>query len=288
MYHANSASTGDNNTAYDPLGRLAAMRRGTLSSSGRNGTGLDTVATLNATTGVAGNQKAWTLDALGNWNSVTTDGTGTSHTTNGQNETTSVGATGLTYDNNGNLTKNAQAEPLRYDAWNRMVSSVYAGTTYLFTYDAMGRMATYKSGSGAANPYFYDWRGGLIQFGAGSSVANQYVRGVAYVNEIILRDRASGSGNSYGIAGGPLHERIYDQQDVNWNTTSLYQASGTPGVVERLVYDPYGTVTTLWCGRTVAARPPPTRFGWLLQGFTRRRAGLADGARAPRNAARSD
>ena len=58
------------------------MRRGALTASGDNGTTLDTVTTLNSTTGVTGNQKAWALNAVGGWTSVTTDGTAATQTTN--------------------------------------------------------------------------------------------------------------------------------------------------------------------------------------------------------------
>src|ERR1700722_16758337 len=44
LYHASSTTAGDNSTAYDPLNRLTAFIRGTLSSSGNNGSSLDTVA----------------------------------------------------------------------------------------------------------------------------------------------------------------------------------------------------------------------------------------------------
>ena len=47
LYHANSATSGDSNSAYDPLNRLTGFSRGTLSSSGNNGSTLDTVSTLN-------------------------------------------------------------------------------------------------------------------------------------------------------------------------------------------------------------------------------------------------
>jgi len=33
LYHANSSTSGDDNTAYDPLGRLTGFSRGTLTSS---------------------------------------------------------------------------------------------------------------------------------------------------------------------------------------------------------------------------------------------------------------
>ena len=44
LYRANSTQRGDSNTAYDALGRQTAFARGTLSSSGHNGTQLDTIA----------------------------------------------------------------------------------------------------------------------------------------------------------------------------------------------------------------------------------------------------
>ena len=44
LYRSNSTASGDSNSAYDPLGRLAAFSRGTLSSSGHNGSQLDTVS----------------------------------------------------------------------------------------------------------------------------------------------------------------------------------------------------------------------------------------------------
>ena len=43
LYRSNSTQSGDSNTAYDPLGRETAFARGTLSSSGHNGTQLDTI-----------------------------------------------------------------------------------------------------------------------------------------------------------------------------------------------------------------------------------------------------
>src|SRR5262249_33287010 len=87
LYHTNSTASGDNNGAYDTLDRLAGFRRGTLSSSGNNGSGLDTVTTLNSSTNLAGlsDSQSWDLDAQGNWSSVTTDGTTSTRSTDGQN-----------------------------------------------------------------------------------------------------------------------------------------------------------------------------------------------------------
>ena len=43
--------------------------------------------------------------------------------------------------------------------------------------------------------------------------------------------------------GGPLNQRLYAEQDVNGNVTSVVNTSGT--VVERFTYNPYGAVTVL-------------------------------------------
>src|SRR5437773_5814498 len=60
LFHANSAASGDNATAYDNLNRETGFRRGTLTAV-HNGTGkFDTVATSSET-------QSWTLDGAGNW-----------------------------------------------------------------------------------------------------------------------------------------------------------------------------------------------------------------------------
>jgi RHS repeat-associated protein len=55
-----------------------------------------------------------------------------------------------------------------------------------------------------------------------------------------------------------LDQRLYVQQDANWNVTALIDTSGN--VVERYVYDPYGAVTVLtpsWGARAASL------YNWL-------------------------
>ncbi len=52
----------------------------------------------------------------------------------------------------------------------------------------------------------------------------------------LLRDRSTAN-------NGTLDERLWVQQDANWNVTALINGSGS--VVERYVYDPYGLRTVL-------------------------------------------
>jgi RNA polymerase sigma factor (TIGR02999 family) len=60
--------------------------------------------------------------------------------------------------------------------------------------------------------------------------------GGEYVDALVLRDRSTHN-------NGTLDERLWVQQDANWNVTALFNSSGS--VVERYVYDPYGQVTYL-------------------------------------------
>jgi RHS repeat-associated protein len=58
---------------------------------------------------------------------------------------------------------------------------------------------------------------------------DQYVWSPVYVDAMIERDTPT--------------QRLYVQQDADWNVTALVNTSGS--VVERYVYDPYGSVTYL-------------------------------------------
>src|SRR5260370_27473774 len=77
VYHANGASNG-----YDSLNQLAAFARGTLSDTNSDGVP-DTVASPS-------DSQSWSLAALGNFSSVTTNGSAGGPASNAQNETTTV------------------------------------------------------------------------------------------------------------------------------------------------------------------------------------------------------
>ena len=79
--------------------------------------------------------QSWDYDALGNWNSVTTNGTTQSRTANKQNEITAIsGATTPTYDANGNMTTDETGRQYTYDAWNRMKAVKNSGGNSLAMY----------------------------------------------------------------------------------------------------------------------------------------------------------
>jgi YD repeat-containing protein len=239
LYHANAASSNDDNAAYDNLNRLQGFRRGTLSASSYNGGVLDTVSTLNSN---SDSSQSWTLDALGNQTSVTTDGTATGRTVNSQNQVTAVGSTSLAYDNNGNTTTDENGHTLIYDAWNRLIE-VKNGSTVLasYVYDANGNRIQ-QTESSATTDLYQSTQGRVLEERQSGTVTNQYVWGLMYVNQLVERDDNSTSG-SYGASGSGLGRRIYVQQDADWNVTALISSSGT--VLERADYTPYGIQTTL-------------------------------------------
>jgi len=133
-------------SGLDRFGRVVSRQWGNGDTS--NGSELDTVSTATTT-------QSWSLDALGNWSSVTTNGTAQTRSYNGQNQLTAVsGLTTPTYDDNGNMTKDQNGTTYTYDAWNRMISG-YTGTSVEdFGYLAGGQRASVLV-SGSATNYSY-------------------------------------------------------------------------------------------------------------------------------------
>jgi RHS repeat-associated protein len=189
---------------------------------------LDTVTSPSRT-------QSWSDDALGNWSSVTTNGTQQNRTHNQQNEATVVGGNNLTFDNNGNTTTNETGKTLIYDAWNRLVK-VKSGSNTLSSYqfDALGRRIVENSGTARDLYFSSQWQ--VLEERINGVANAQYVWSPVYVDALVERDRDP-------TGGGNMTERLYVQQDANWNVTALVNTSGT--VLERYVYDPFGAVTFL-------------------------------------------
>ncbi|MCI0463316.1 MAG: hypothetical protein L0Z62_40735, partial [Gemmataceae bacterium] len=224
LYHANGASGG-----YDNLNQLVAFRRGPLSDSNSDNVP-DTVTT-------ASRSQSWTLDATGNWDSLTSDGTPQSRTHNRQNQVTGVGSSSLTFDGNGNLKTDEAGQQYVYDAWNRLVQVKDSGNTVLasYKYDGLGRRIVETVG-GTTRDLYYSAAWQVLEERVSGQAQVQYVWSPVYVDALILRDRDT-DGN------GSLDERLYVQQDANYNVTALVNTSGQ--VVERFIEDAYGKVTVL-------------------------------------------
>src|SRR5262249_31939679 len=87
-----------------------------------------------------------------------------------------------------------------------------------------------------------DWQ--AVEEDVSASMQDQYVWSPVYLDALVERDTPT--------------QRLYAQQDANWNVTALIDTSGT--VQERYIYDPDGAVTILdpnWNVRSSSS------FGWI-------------------------
>src|SRR5260370_37222747 len=92
------------------------------------------------------------------------------------------------------------------------------------------------AGANTLDLYFHVWNVVEERLNGTSTADAQYVWSPVYVNALILRDRSTAH-------NGTLDERLWVQQDANWNVTALVNSSGS--LVERFAYDAYGAVTYL-------------------------------------------
>src|SRR6185437_4533362 len=198
------------NYTYDGLSRLTAVSRGTDSS-----------------------YQSFSLNNIGDINSVTTDGSTQSRTTNDQNQITSIGSANPTYDANGNITKDDHGDTLVYDAWNRLVAVYNASGVLLagYTYDGYGRMTSETNVTTTTDMYYagtqdVEERTGVTTY-TGASLSSNGTTALVnvyspdYVNDILLRDE-----------GGT---RVYFSHDIVYNVTGVISTAGA--VLQRQVYD---------------------------------------------------
>ncbi len=83
-----------------------------------------------------------------------------------------------------------------------------------------------------------------------SNPNRQFVWGLRYIDDLILRDRDT-------TGGGTLDERLYALQDGNWNVTSICDENGD--VQERYAYTAYGEPLFLSAG---FVEQSGSSFGW--------------------------
>ena len=234
--------------AYDGLNQLTSFDRGTLNGTK---TGL---------TGAASATQTLDFDAVGNWESVTTNGTTQTRGHNKQNEITSVsGATTPTFDANGNMTGDETGRQFVYDAWNRMVTVKNSGGTTLktYAYDGLNRRAS-ETASGTTRDLYYSAQWKVLEERVSGTTERRYVWSPVYVDALVLRDRDTN-------ADGSLDERLYVVQDANFNVTALVDTSGT--VVERYTYSPFGVQTVYDASWTVRGGGSSYSFTHGFQGM---------------------
>jgi RHS repeat-associated protein len=220
---------------YNGLDELTALARGKLNTTQ---SGL--------VSGTQDYSQSWTLDALGNWSSFDNNGATQTRQTDQSNEITSITGDTVNYDLAGNMTSMPQPGSATvtltcvYDAWDRLVQVSIGGTvTAQYQYDGTGRLVAETAGSTTTYSYYSGDEVIETRLGgtAATNVQYQYVWSLRGDKIPILRDTYSSGQLQSG-------SRIYYTTDANDNVTALIgQVSGTWCVVERYVYDAYGTVT---------------------------------------------
>ena len=227
-YDADSNALSDDNTVlpaqselytYDGLNRLATFDRGTL-----NGT-------ATAVAGTAGTTESWSLDALGNWQSDTVNGTTTTRTNSAQNQVGTVttpraggGNTTATlgYDKDGNTLKDATGQQYVYDAWNRLaaVKNAAGAAVAAYAYDAQGRRVTEgEAGVTTATYYSDQWQD--LEDRQSGITTSQYVWSPFDVDQLVERDDEPVGGvdptfgvDHSGVIDYPLNPDTGMRQDI--------------------------------------------------------------------------
>jgi RHS repeat-associated protein len=238
-----AGSGNDELYAYDPVDRLTDLERGDLNIDRDAITSLDFA-------------QEWTLDATGNWTGFKQDDDGTgwdltqTRTANEVNEITGISGgswVAPSYDAAGNMTTLPQSTTPTsgydgtYDAWNRLVKLVDGMATVAeYAYDPTTRRITVDDGSAVRHAYFTrSWRNLEERLDASTDAERQFVWGLRYVDDLVLRDRTVST---------PLDERLYALQDANWNVDAVVDSSGD--IQERYRYSAYGTPAFLDAGFT--------------------------------------
>jgi RHS repeat-associated protein len=208
-------------------------------------------------------QQGWDLDETGNWDNFTNDDyvdpgqtLDQQRTHNVVNEITNIARTvgpnwaTPEYDRNGNMTVIPQPKDMEktlqgtWDAWSRLVrleepdGSSGWQTLAEYQYDGQTwRTVAKLYVSGALDDtrhIFFTSRWQDIEERLGltpeSAYADrQFAWGSRYVDDLILRDRATG-------INGAIDERRYAVQDANWNVVGITGSA----VQRRFVYSAYG------------------------------------------------
>ena len=168
------------------------------------------------------------------------DGT-TTYAANSLNQYDEVGTLVPGYDDDGNATAYplpvapASNSTLKWDAENRLVSTVVTGVTTSYQYDAFSRRVS-KSTGGSKSIFVYDGFNCVAEYnGTTSTLTKTYLWGID------LSGTMQGAGGVGGLltvqAGSDVHFPAYDG---NGNISEYLTANGT--VAAHFEYDPFGNL----------------------------------------------
>ncbi|GAB5404837.1 MAG: hypothetical protein Aurels2KO_30680 [Aureliella sp.] len=209
----------------------------------------DRLVTFNRTSGL---NQSWSLSPVGDWNSLTTNGTSQARTHGPTHELTAVAGSAVSTDVKGNMTLiPSAARPdntalgLSWDMDNRLKSADVGNngsTEVTYQFDALGRRVARSvlfplppggegQGEGVTTIYVQSGQRTIADYTSGansSSPLYRYVYG-SYIDEPVLRYQPTGA------------QSVYFHRNQQYSVTALTSASGA--ILERYAYTAYGTPT---------------------------------------------
>jgi RHS repeat-associated protein len=177
--------------------------------------------------------KGWSLDPVGNWYNLVSNGVPDVRTYGTANELLTDNTSTYLYDANGNLTHDNNYN-YTYDEENRLTQVQRLSDLAIvgqYSYDALNRRVmtvTNAAGSPSTNLYFYDSARIVEEQNPGGSTLANYTYG-NYIDEALTMDQA---GQTY-----------YFHQDAIFSPLAVTDAGAN--VAERYNYDAYGQATVL-------------------------------------------
>jgi RHS repeat-associated protein len=214
---------------YDALGRRTSQ----TSDDGTTFYGYDANGQLTSVSLPGGRLIRYAYDAVGNRTSVVDDGVTTLYATGVLNEYVLVGNTVYTYDADGNLVSQADANgttAYSFNDENRLVGVTGAGLAAAYTYDPLGHRNS-ATVNGQRTDYLTDPAGmGYVAAEyTGAGLVARYTRGIGLTSRI----------DAMGAAA-------YYDFDALGNTVGLTNAAGA--YVNRYRFLPFGETTTVLAG----------------------------------------
>ncbi|XZE20123.1 RHS repeat-associated core domain-containing protein [Pirellulaceae bacterium SH449] len=193
--------------------------------------------------------QAWNLTPVGDWNSITTNGTAQNRTHGPTHELLTAAGQNITTDVKGNITVlpanlTPQASPLglQWDFDNKLKAADLGNNSSVdveFQYDALGRRVARLGSSGSFVFVQHDQQT-IADYGYGDAPSSPLYRYVyaSYIDEPVVR-KAAGT-------GGTIH---YYHRNQQYSITAMTTSTGA--VAERYAYTAYGQPTILSASGTV-------------------------------------
>ncbi|XZE20554.1 RHS repeat domain-containing protein [Pirellulaceae bacterium SH449] len=193
--------------------------------------------------------QAWNLTPVGDWNSITTNGTAQNRTHGPTHELLTAAGQNITTDVKGNITVlpanlTPQASPLglQWDFDNKLKAADLGNNSSVdveFQYDALGRRVARLGSSGSFVFVQHDQQT-IADYGYGDAPSSPLYRYVyaSYIDEPVVR-KAAGT-------GGTIH---YYHRNQQYSITAMTTSTGA--VAERYAYTAYGQPTIASASGTV-------------------------------------